>query len=242
VGLSVTVRVGVGITVGIGVSVGVGVTVGVGVGVTVGVGVGVTVGVGVGFKVEVAVGVGVGDAVAGADVDGATVETGDVLGVDVVGATVAGEVTCVEFAPVVWGVQPDTAIMPAASRPASNATVSGRAGRLRSRRPLCSPDWTGADLKAGASLADVTVLVVLSMSGRSTSVQVTGADGWRAPGSIRPCGPGLSSSNMTIPSLPERQMMQRPVSPRGCHLRWRRGRGGSSGVWGKLRGKGRSRP
>ncbi len=116
------------------------------------------------------------DAVADPDVDGLAVGVGDVLGADVFEARVAGEVTCPEFALVVWGVQPVTVMPPAASRPTSDAMASGRASRRRSDRPLCLPGWTGAGLEVGAGLADVTVLVMLSVSGHSTSVEVTGPD------------------------------------------------------------------
>ena len=135
----------------------------------------IAVGVEVGVAVTGAVAVGVADAVAGADMDGAAVAVGDMLGADVVGATVAGEVSCPEFAPVIWGVQAVTVMPPAASMPTSHAVASGRASR-RLHWPVCLPGFTRACLEAGARLADVTVLVVLRMSPRSTSVEVTGPD------------------------------------------------------------------
>jgi hypothetical protein len=141
-------------------------------GVTIAVGVAVAVAVTIAVGVAVAVGVGVADAVADPDVDGLAVGVADVLGADVVGARVAGEVTCPEFAPVVWGVQPVTVMPPAASRPTSDAMASGQASRRR--------------LEAGAGPADVTVLVLLPMSGHSTSVEVTGPDSRPAPGPVRP--------------------------------------------------------
>ncbi len=191
------------IAVGVTVAVGAGVTITVGVAVAVAVAVGVAVTVAVGIAVTVAVGVGMADAVAGTDVDGAAVEVGDVLGAGVVGARVAAEVTCPEFAPVAWFAQPVTATPPAASRPASNAIACGRASRRRSDRPLRLPGWTRAGWEAGASLADIAVPVVPSMSGHPASAEVTGPDNSPGPGPIRPGSPGLSSCHITIPSLPE---------------------------------------
>jgi hypothetical protein len=159
--------------IGVGVAIGIALAVVVGVGVAVAV----TVVVGVGVAVGVVVGVGVADAVAGSGVDGIAVGVGDVLGADVFGARVAGEVTCPEFAPVAWGVQPATAMPPAASRPTSDAMASGLASRRRSDRPLCVPAWTGAGSEVGASLADVTVLVALPVSACSTNIEATGPDG-----------------------------------------------------------------
>jgi hypothetical protein len=193
-GVDVTIAVGVAVTVtvvvGVGVVIAVGVEVGVGVVIAVGVEVGVVVvavGVGVAVTGAVAVGVAVGvaDAVAGADMDGATVAVGDVLGADVFGATVAGEVTCPVFAPVIWGVHAVTVMTPAANKPTSHAVASGRASR-RSDWPLRLRDRISAGLKADTSLADVTVLVVLPVPAHSASAEATGPDNWPVPGSIRP--------------------------------------------------------
>jgi hypothetical protein len=156
----------------------------VGAGAEVAVGAGAEVAVGAGAEVaaeEVVVGV----AVADADADGAVTAVGDVVGVSTAGAEAAGELTrpdaaCPERAPVVWWADAARAMPPAADaaiRPATiDAMASGRVSR-RSRRPLCLPGSAGAGAagaRSGASLADVTVLVGLLISGRSTTVGVTG--------------------------------------------------------------------
>lgn len=131
------------VVVGVGVVIGVVVTVGVEIGVAVEVGVAVTG----------AVLVGVADAVAVADVVGVAVAVGDMLGTGVVGATVAGEVTCPEPTPVIWGVQAVTVTTPAANSPTSPAVASRRLDW-----PLYLPDRRPCS-EAGAGLADVSVLV-----------------------------------------------------------------------------------
>jgi hypothetical protein len=151
-------------------------------------GVGDEVVVGAGDEVAVE-GVVVGVAVADADADGVVTAVGDVVGVSTAGAEVAGELTCPdaacpECAPVAWCADAARAIPPAADaamRPTTmDAMASGRVSR-RSRRPRCLPGSAGGGAatrgwppRSGASRAEVTVLVGLLVSGRSTTVGVTG--------------------------------------------------------------------
>jgi hypothetical protein len=104
----------------IGVAVAVGVTVTIGVAVFVGV----TLTVAVGVAVTVGVAVALGDAVAIGD----TVTVGETLGVEVTGG-----------APMLWGVQAATAMLPAAAATARPASRRARRPSVRSSIHMIIP-------------------------------------------------------------------------------------------------------